>query len=31
MSGFGKFNAKAKVAGEERNPQTEEAVMLGAR
>ncbi len=31
LSGLGKFNAKAKSAGEEKNPQTGEAVMLGAR
>jgi len=31
LSGFGKFNVKAKSARKGRNPQTGEAVMLEAR
>jgi integration host factor subunit alpha len=31
LSGFGKFDAKAKSARKWRNPQTDEAVMLEAR
>ena len=31
LSGFGKFNVKAKSARKGRNPQTGESMMLGAR
>ena len=31
LSGFGKFNVKAKAARKGRNPQTGESVMLAAR